>query len=94
LGRRTAWERTDGRFQPVSDFDWQAFDFPEAGKEAGISQAQLAAVFQDGQLKLPRSVAVKRLQELTGRKKTLCYEALRADGKFAEHLSEQDAQMT
>lgn len=46
-------------------------------------------MFQDGQLKLARSVAVKRLQDLTGRK-----EALRADGKFAEHLSEQDGQAT
>jgi hypothetical protein len=80
LGPRSVWERRNGRFGPVRDFDWQAFDFPEAGKEAGISQAQVAAVFQDGQLKLPRSVAVKRLQELTGRKKTLCYEALRDDG--------------
>jgi hypothetical protein len=94
LGPRSAWERANGRFQPASDFDWQAFDFPEAGKEAGITQAQVAAVFQDGQLRLPRSVAVKRLQDLTGRKKTLCYEALRVDGKFAEHLSEQDGQIT
>jgi hypothetical protein len=38
-------------------------------------------------------VAVKRLQNLTGRKKTLCYEALRADGKFAEHLNEQGGQI-
>jgi hypothetical protein len=94
LGPRSAWERANGRFQPASDFDWQAFDFPEAGKETGITQAQVAAVFQDGQLRLPGSVAVKRLQDLTGRKKTLCYEALRADGKFAEHLSEQDGQIT
>ena len=53
LGPRSAWERANGRFQPVNDFDWQAFDFPEAGKEAGITQAQVAAVFQDGQLELP-----------------------------------------
>ncbi|MBV9998695.1 MAG: hypothetical protein JO015_06225 [Verrucomicrobia bacterium] len=94
LGPRTAWGRRNGRFEPVRDFDWQAFDFPEAGKETGITPAQGAAVFQDGQLKLPRSVAIKRLQELTRRKKTLCYEALRTDGKFGEHLSEQDGQIT
>ena len=51
-------------------------------------------MFQDGQLKLPRSAAVKRLQELTGRKKTLCDEALRADRKFAERISEQEGQIT
>ena len=51
-------------------------------------------MFQDGRLKLARSVAVKRLEELTGRKKTLCYEALRLDGKFAEHLSEQYGHLT
>ena len=54
----------------------------------------MVAVFQEGQLKLARSLAVKRLQELTGRKKTLCYEALRANGKFGQHLSEQDGQIT
>ncbi|MBV9488453.1 MAG: hypothetical protein JO069_01845 [Verrucomicrobia bacterium] len=54
----------------------------------------MAAVFQDGRLKLARSVAVKRLEELTGRKKTLRYEALRLDGKFAEHLSEQYGHLT
>jgi hypothetical protein len=94
LGPRSGWERADGRFEPVSDFDWQAFDFPEAGKETGITPAQVAAVFQDGQLKLARSVAVKRRQELTGHKKPLCYEALRADSRFAEHLSEQGGQIT
>jgi ABC-type dipeptide/oligopeptide/nickel transport system ATPase component len=52
LGSRTAWEPANGRFQPVSDFDWQTFDFPEAGKGAGITRAQAAAVFQDGQLRL------------------------------------------
>jgi len=94
LGPRSAWERRNGPFQPASDFEWQAFDLTGAGKETGITHAQVAAVFQDGQLTLARSVAVKRLQELTGRKKMLCYEALRADGRFAEHLSEQDGQIT
>ena len=75
-------------------FDRQAFGFPEVAKETGITQAQVAAVFQDGQLKLVRSVAVKQLQELTGRKEALCYEALRINGKFAQHLSEQDGHMT
>ena len=83
-----------GRFKPVRYLNRQAFGFPEVGKETGITQAQVAAVFQDGQLKLARSVAVKCSQDLTGRKKTLCYEAFRADGKFAEHLSEQDGRMT
>jgi hypothetical protein len=81
-----------GRFKPVRYLNRQAF-FSRAGKETGITQAQVAAVFQDGRLRLSRSVAAKRLQELTGRKKTLCYEALRTDGKFGERLSEQDGHL-
>jgi hypothetical protein len=94
LGPRTAWERHNGRVQPVRDFDWQAFNLPDAGKEVGITPAQVAVVFQDEQLRLAQSAAPKRLQDLTGRKKTLCCEALRVDGKFAEHLGEQGGQIT
>ena len=35
----------------LSYLNRQAFGFPEAGRETGITQAQVAAVFQDGQLK-------------------------------------------
>jgi AAA domain-containing protein len=33
LGPRTVWERRNGLFVPVKDFDWQAFDHPEQNKE-------------------------------------------------------------
>ena len=29
LGARSAWERRNGLFAPVADFDWTAFDAPE-----------------------------------------------------------------
>ena len=73
-----------GRFKPVRYLNRQAFGFPEVGKETGITQAQVAAVFQDGQLKLARSVAVKRSQDLTGRKKR---SATRRSGPMASLLS-------
>jgi hypothetical protein len=93
LGSRTAWERCNGLFRPVHDFDWQGFDDPDGGRKSGITKAQVAAVFKEGKVKLPRAVAEKRLEELTGRTKSPCYEALKADGKFAEHLTEEDGLM-
>lgn len=89
-GERSVWERCNGLFRPVCGFDWDAFDSPESGKESGITKAQVAAVFQDGKLKLPRAKAVKKLMELTRKQKTPCYEALKISGKFGEHLEEGD----
>lgn len=31
LGARSAWERCNGLFQPVTGFDWETFDMPERG---------------------------------------------------------------
>jgi hypothetical protein len=64
-----------------------------AEKSPGSPRPQVAAVFQEGKLKLTKGAAVERLKELTGRKKTPCYDALKADGKFAEHLTEEDGLM-
>jgi hypothetical protein len=89
-GERSVWERCNGLFRTVCQFDWDAFDSPDSGKESGITEAQLAAVFQDGKLKLPRAKAVKKLMELTRKKKSPCYEALKTNGKFGKHLEEGD----
>jgi hypothetical protein len=70
-GERSVWERCNGLFQTVCQFDWDAFDFPDTGKESGITKAQIAAVFENGKLKLPRAKAVKKLMELTGKKNHL-----------------------
>lgn len=80
------------QFKPVSYLNRQAFDFPEAGKETGITQAQVAAVFPDGQLKLARSVAVKRLQDLAGHN-VKRRSAMRPSGPMANLLSTAASKM-
>jgi hypothetical protein len=93
-GKRSAWERRNGLFEFIPSFDWDAFDFPDIGKDSGITEAQVAAVFQEGKLKLPRTAAVKRLMELTKKGKSACYEALKDGGKFSQHLEEEAELLT
>jgi AAA domain len=93
LGPRSAWIRANGLFTPVVEFDWHAFDNPSPEKDLGITKGQVAAVFQDGRLKLPRAEAVKRLQEITQKGKTVCYDALKRGGKFDENLSEENGSL-
>jgi hypothetical protein len=89
LGDRSAWECSNGLFAVVHSFDWDAFDNPELGKTGGIRQADVANVFENGGLRLPRAEAVKRLREAKEKGKSACYDALKVPGKFDEHLVEE-----
>jgi len=86
LGKRSAWDHRNGLFESVHPFDWEVFDFPDMGKESGITKAQIA---QAGKLKLPRAVGAKRLMELTAKQRSTCYDALRDEGRFSEYLEEE-----
>src|SRR5262249_9202936 len=63
LGPRSAWERRNGLFAPVLDFDWKAFDGPDRDRRQMITENDVAEVFADGPL--PKTEAAKRLQENT-----------------------------
>jgi hypothetical protein len=76
LGPRSVWERKNGLFVPVPDFDWSSFDSPEDKKDKAIDETALAEIFKDGAVKLKRVDAVEALINLTGRKRTVCYDAL------------------
>jgi AAA domain len=73
LGPRSAWERRNGLFAPVSDFDWKTFDDPPKGNEL-ITEDVMKAVFEDGSLL--RSEAVKKIMEMTDAKKSAAYKAI------------------
>jgi hypothetical protein len=88
LGARSAWERRNGLFAPVTDFDWDTFDSPHADDRVTIAGDDLAEIFENGAKQLRKAEAVKALETLTGAKRTACYNALRANGKFAKHLDE------
>jgi hypothetical protein len=88
LGARSAWERRNGLFAPVSEFDWDTFDNTNQNDRVTITQEDMATIFENGDKQLPRTGAVKALQALTEAGRTACYNALKLDGRFAAHLSE------
>ena len=90
LGERLAWERRNGLFAPVHDFDWDTFDNPHGDERVTITTDDLAAIFENGEKQLSRPEAVKLLQQLTGAGRTACYNALKSNGRFAKHLQEHD----
>lgn len=47
-GKRSAWERKAGWFEPVKDFDFTAFDSGGAKREAKVREEHLREVFEDG----------------------------------------------
>jgi hypothetical protein len=87
LGSRSAWERRNGLFAPVSEFDWDTFDNPR-DERVSITTDDLAAIFENGEKQLRRAEAEKALEALTGAKRTACYNALKLDGRFSAHLNE------
>lgn len=89
LGTRSAWERRNGLFVPVQDFDWKTFD-SDGEKRRTVNFDDLDTLFEGGKRQLARNTAVEQLMELTGLGKTACYQALKADGKFSQHLVEQN----
>jgi AAA domain len=84
LGACSAWERSNGLFAPVIDFDWQTFDAPNSNRRQTITETDVAEVFADGPLS--KTEAAKRLQESTGASKATAYRALDLNGRFRKHL--------
>ena len=84
LGARSAWERSNGLFAPVIDFDWQTFDAPNSDRRQTITETDVAEVFADGPLS--KTEAAKRLQESTGASRATAYRALDLNGRFRKHL--------
>jgi AAA domain len=95
LGERSVWLRKSGLFVPVSNFDWEAFDHPQdKGKqEPPLDETALAEVFENGNRPLARSEAVETLMSLTGRKRSVCYDALSPKGKFKKCLKTQNGKL-
>ena len=91
LGERSAWERRNGLFAPVSELDWDTFDNSHKDERVTITADDLATVFESGQKQLTKSEAVKALRALTGAGRTACYDALRPDGRFANTFEKQTA---
>jgi hypothetical protein len=89
MGKRSAWERRNGLFVPVQDFDWKSFE-GDGEKRRTVSLADLDTLFEGGKRQLARNTAVEQLMEIVHLGKTACYDALKLDGKFARNLFEQE----
>jgi hypothetical protein len=83
LGARSAWERCNGLFTPVYNFEWKKFDNPE-GEKREITAAIMGEVFNGEEL--TRSDAKDRLMA-KGFGRSAAYEALELTGRFGSNLS-------
>jgi hypothetical protein len=88
LGARSAWERRNGLFAQVDDFDWDNLDNAHSDDRVTITADDMVEVFDSGQKRLTRADAAKALRTLTGAGRTACYNALKLNGRFAKQLRE------
>ena len=89
LGHSTVWERGNGIFKPVENFDWSELNNPGEPRKA-ITEVDLAALFGNGSRQLAKSHAVQSLMDQTGCKQSAAYAALKLNGRFASHLFEDE----
>jgi hypothetical protein len=92
LGHRSPWERRNGLFAPVSEFDWDAFDAADKDAREKITENDLAAIFHDGSLNKPE--AVRLLEKNTGAHRASCYRALEPHGRFGKRLRFEGERIT
>lgn len=87
MGAPSAWHRRNGLFAPCLDFDWK--EWQQGGSKRRVIEVEdLAAIFGNGSKTLSKGEASKALQAHATVGHSAAYEALKADGRFAEHLSE------
>jgi len=87
LGARSVWERDNGLWSEVTGFDWSTWDNGSngSGGQSPIDETDMEAVFANG-AKLTKQQARDALMQLTGKKKSVCYEALNLKGRFRGNL--------
>jgi hypothetical protein len=92
FGRRTAWERQNGGFVAVEDFDWDEYD--KAGwkpRETKVKPEHLRELFENGELWLDKADAQRRLQSLADVGRTAAYEALKLTaGRYSQMLQQRE----
>lgn len=81
LGKRSVWERRNGLFAPVENFDWETFDGGGGSKpRKGVTEQHIREVFDDGDSFMLLKAAAEKLQEVAGVGRTVAYEALKVEG--------------
>jgi hypothetical protein len=87
----TAWERANGPFMPLPEFDLEEWRQSGGVSNAGghnelISEACIRELFREGKVMYRLKDAVARLMTITGAKDKACYAALKIGGRFGHLL--------
>jgi hypothetical protein len=89
LGKRSAWERCEGGFVPVEDFDWTQYDEGDTKpRESKVREEHVRRVFDGGRVWLDKAEAARTLQSIAEVGRTAAYDALKTHGgRFSEILT-------
>jgi hypothetical protein len=89
MGGASAWERRNGLFAPVENFDWKEFrgGVPKSDRVT-LKKEDVAAVFGNGAAAVTLKRATELLQEQTGCGQSAAYAALGKGGRFKDRLQE------
>ena len=91
MGKRSVWEIGKGLFEPIEEFEWESFD--KGGESKSVPKVtidHLKQLFQNGNLSLKKSDAVRKLQAIADIGRTAAYDALNQDKWYGEYLSYRD----
>jgi hypothetical protein len=91
LGERSVWERRNGLFARVENFNWEEFDGgAKPAPKKGVSELHLREVFENGSAWLKVKVAVEKVMGVAGVGRTAAYEALRPEGEFGRIVCKRE----
>jgi hypothetical protein len=91
LGKRSVWERRNGLFAPVEDFNWDDFDSGGKQPRKEVTEAHIREVFENGNARMMLKSAAEKLQEVADVGRTVAYEALKLeDGEFSPLLCRRE----
>ena len=91
LGKRTAWVRKAGWFEPVTEFDFDEFDGGGARREPKVNEGHLREIFDDGRRWLALKTAAEELKERAEVGRSAAYDALKiVGGRFSNLLTKRD----
>jgi len=91
LAARSAWERRNGLFAPVDQFEWAEFDGDGKQEKKVVTEDHIREVFDGGNTRMKLAEAVKKLQKVASIGRSGAYKALRlAGGEFSNLLHERE----
>jgi hypothetical protein len=85
-GADSAWTRYAGWFEPVPDFDLDAYYNGNQNKTPRVTLDHLKQIFDEGKTTLSKSEAAEKIQEAAKVGRSTAYNYLSLDGVYAEHL--------